>query len=133
MRNSEILYRLLGIGSYDTLLSNPTLGKSWEGFVIENIHCVLPKLAQTFFYRTATGAEIDLVIKMPNGEVWAIEIRYGHSPKISKHYNQTCKDVSATHKFVVYSGNDEFPISNNVQMISLPKIMKKFSKLQGEQ
>lgn len=41
IRDSGILHRLLGIGSHDRLLSNPVLGKSWEGFVIENIHSVL--------------------------------------------------------------------------------------------
>ena len=37
IRDSGIQHRLLGINSHDALLSNPVLGKSWEGFVIENI------------------------------------------------------------------------------------------------
>ncbi len=37
IRDSGILHRLLDIESYDALLSNPVIGKSWEGFVIENI------------------------------------------------------------------------------------------------
>lgn len=36
------LRRLLGISSYDALLSNPVLGKSWEGFVVENILSIVP-------------------------------------------------------------------------------------------
>jgi hypothetical protein len=31
VRDSGILHRLLGINHYDALLSNPILGKSWEG------------------------------------------------------------------------------------------------------
>ena len=42
IRDSGIQHRLLGIDSYDDLLSSPVLGKSWEGFVVENIHSVLP-------------------------------------------------------------------------------------------
>ncbi|MCY4099466.1 MAG: ATP-binding protein, partial [Rhodobacteraceae bacterium] len=61
IRDSGILHRLLSIGDHRMLLSNPILGKSWEGFVVENIHSVLPRLAETYFYRTAAGAEIDLV------------------------------------------------------------------------
>jgi len=61
VRDSGILHRLLGIRSHDKLLSNPVLGKSWEGFVIENILSVLPSGTETYFYRTAAGAEIDLV------------------------------------------------------------------------
>ena len=130
IRDSGILHRLLGISDYDTLLSNPVLGKSWEGFVIENIHSVLPRLAATCFYRTAAGAEIDLVIKMPNREIWAVEIKHGVAPKLDRHYSRTCDDVGATHKFVVYGGDDEFPIGNNVRMISLPKIMQKLAVAQ---
>ena len=125
MRDSGALHRLLGIGNYNTLLSHPILGKSWEGFVVENIHSVLPRLAETYFYRTIVGAEIDLIIKMPNREIWALEIKYGTAPKLAKHYSQTCDDLGATHRFVVYGGDDEFPIGNNVRMISLPKIMQR--------
>ena len=124
VRDSGILHRLLGIGSYDSLLSNPILGKSWEGFVVENIHSVLPRLAETYFYLTSAGAEVDLVIKMPNAEVWAVEIKHGVAPKLGKHFHQTCEDVGATRKYVVYGGNDEFPIGNDIRMISLPKLMR---------
>lgn len=127
VRDSGVLHRLLGIADYDALLSNPILGKSWEGFAVENIHSVLPRLAETNFYRTSAGAEIDLVIKMPNSEIWAVEIKYGTAPKIGKHYSQTCNDVGATHKFIVYGGDDEFPIGDEVWMISLPKIMQKLT------
>ena len=61
VRDSGILHRLLGINSYDELLSNPVLGKSWEGFAVENILSILPGRAETYFYRTAAGAEVDLL------------------------------------------------------------------------
>ena len=123
VRDSGILHRLLSISDYDPLLSNPVLGKSWEGFVLENIHTVLPRGGQTYFYRTAAGAEIDLVIQMPNGDVWAIEVKHSLAPKLGKHFNETCEDIGATHKFVVYSGDDEFGIGNDVQVISLRRML----------
>jgi uncharacterized protein len=123
VRDSGILHRLLGIGNNNALLSNPILGKSWEGFVIENIHSVLPSLAETYYYRTAAGAEIDLVIKMPNSEIWAIEIKYGVAPKIGKHFHQICEDIRASRKYVIYGGEDEFFITNDVKVISLKKFM----------
>ena len=131
VRDSGVLHRLLGIPDHDALLSNPILGKSWEGFVVENMHSVLPRLAETYFYRTSAGAEIDLVIKMPNSDVWAVEIKHGVAPKLGKHFSQTCADVGATHKFVVYGGDEEFPIGNNVRMISLPRIMEKLIDAQS--
>ncbi|WP_260295774.1 ATP-binding protein [Sedimenticola hydrogenitrophicus] len=125
VRDSGILHRLLGISDYDALLSNPVLGKSWEGFVIENIHSILPGRAETYFYRTAAGAEIDLVIKMPSSEIWAVEIKYGVAPKIGKHYSQTCDDVGAMHKYILYGGEGEFPVGSDIKVISLAGLMER--------
>ncbi|MEK7258613.1 MAG: ATP-binding protein [Pseudomonadota bacterium] len=125
IRDSGILHRLLGVNSYSHLLSNPVLGKSWEGFVVENILSVLPRRAESYFYRTAAGAEIDLVLKMPSSEIWAIEIKHGVAPKLGKHYSQICDDVDATRKYVVYGGNDEFPVGNDVMVMSLTGILEK--------
>jgi uncharacterized protein len=125
IRDSGILHRLLGINSYDALLSNPVLGKSWEGFAVENILSVLPSRAETYFYRTAAGAEIDLVIRMPSSDIWAVEIKHGAAPKLGKHYSQTCDDVGAAHKYILYGGDDEFPVSTDVKIISLSGLMEK--------
>ncbi len=130
IRDSGILHRLLGIDNYDALLSNPVLGKSWEGFVIENIHSILPKRAETYFYRTGAGAEIDLIIKLPTSEIWAVEIKYGVAPKLNKHYSRICEDAGATQKYIIYGGNDEFPVSNDVTVISLRGLMQKLISLQ---
>lgn len=124
VRDSGLQHRLLGIANYDALLSNPVLGKSWEGFVIESIHSVLPCRAATYFYRTAAGAEIDLVIQMPSSEIWAVEIKHGRAPKLGKHYRSICDDVGACRRFIVYGGEDTFPLSADVLMISLSGLMQ---------
>ena len=109
----------------DRLLSNPVVGKSWEGFVIENIHSILPLRAETYFYRTAAGAEIDLVIKFSSSRIWAVEIKHGIAPKLSKNYSQICTDIGATERYIIYGGDDEFPISGDVKVISLSKFMQR--------
>jgi predicted AAA+ superfamily ATPase len=125
VRDSGILHRLLGISDFDALLSNPVLGKSWEGFVIENILSILPATTGAYFYRTAAGAEIDLVLKISSTETWAIEIKSGSAPKIKSGFYTACEDVQATRKYVVYGGDDEFPIKHGATMISLQKFMLK--------
>lgn len=125
VRDSGILHRLLAISDYDALLSNPILGKSWEGFVIENILSILPATIGAYFYRTAAGAEIDLVLKISSKETWAIEIKSGSAPKIKPGFYSACEDVRATHRYVVYGGNDEFSIKHKTTMISLQKLMLK--------
>ncbi len=125
VRDSGLLHQLLNITSYDMLLSNPILGKSWEGLVIENIHSMLPRHIQTFFYRTATGAKIDLVVQFSADDIWAIEIKFGTAPKISKVFSRTCEEIGATSKFIVYGGSEEFQIGSGVTIIPLASLMER--------
>jgi len=128
VRDSGILHRLLGIHTYDDLLSHPVLGKSWEGFVIENILSILPKYAEAYFYRTAAGAELDLVLRFSSQDVWAIEIKHGLTPKLSKHFHQTCADVGASKKMVIYGGDDCFSLGKEVEVMSLKHGMHELQK-----
>lgn len=129
IRDSGILHRLLGIDSHNELLSHPILGKSWEGFVIENIQSILPQRAETYFYRSAAGAEIDLVIKLSSKITLAIEIKHSTTPKIPSHFSETCNEIGATHKYIVYSGDDEFPSTQDTTIISLPNLLNKILSL----
>jgi len=124
IRDNGILHRLLDIIRYDSLLSNPILGNSWEGFVIENIASILPSTAKLFFYRTASGEEIDLLIRFSSDTVWAIEIKKSTVPVLSKGFYQACEDVRPTKKFVVYGGDDQFSLGQDTTVISLKAIME---------
>ena len=127
VRDSGILHTLLGINEYESLLSNPILGKSWEGFVIENLLSVLPPLAEAYHFRTQDGAEVDLVLKLPGQQVWAVEIKHGDAPKIGKHFERTCKDIGATRNYIVYGGDREFPVGDVTRVISLEGMMEKLA------
>ncbi len=92
---------------------------------MENLLSVLPMGAEVYFYRTAAGAEIDLIIKLSSSELWAIEIKNGTLPKVPRGFHQACEDLAPTRKYIVYGGDDEFPIQNNTVIISLRKMMEK--------
>jgi uncharacterized protein len=113
--------------NHESLLSNPILGKSWEGFVVENIIALLPRQAESYFYRTAAGAEIDIVLKMPNSEVWAVEVKHGSAPKLNPAFNKACEDVGATHKFIVYDGDDTFSTGNEITMLSIKSFLERLT------
>ncbi|MER8472731.1 DUF4143 domain-containing protein [Mesorhizobium sp. M1328] len=59
-------------------------GASWEGFVIETLTAAAPAGALSNFYRTAAGAEIDLLLTLPGQRLWAIEIKRSLTPKLEK-------------------------------------------------
>ena len=128
VRDSGLLHRLLDIKSYENLLSHPVIGKSWEGFVIENIHSVLPNTVQSYYYRTAAGAEIDLLLKFSHKDIWAIEIKTSTAPKIGAGFHQACDDVGATRKIVIHGGDDDFPLSHKTKAMSLVSFIKTLSR-----
>ena len=129
IKDSGIVHHLLGIARFDELLSNPILSKSWEGFAISNILSVLPNHVKAHYYRTASGAEIDLVLTLSSTERWAIEIKYGLAPKVGRGFHQAVDDVSATRKWVVYSGDETFPIQHDITVVSLAGLLKILSEM----
>ncbi|AYD48140.1 ATP-binding protein [Arachidicoccus soli] len=124
VRDSGITHALLNIRSYNDLLGHPIAGSSWEGFVIENILSTIPANARPYFYRTAHGAEIDLIIEFSGQEKWAIEIKRSTAPALSKGFYLACEDIQPERRFVVYAGQDKFPMGENITAIPLQGIME---------
>lgn len=122
VRDSGVLHALLGIGSMEVLLSHPVIGGSWEGFVIENIASHCPFGVECYFYRSGGGAEIDLVLSWPNGQLWAIEIKRSLTPKVERGFHAACVDLQPTRKLVVYPGTESYPLGNDVQTMPLAQL-----------
>jgi predicted AAA+ superfamily ATPase len=120
VRDSGIVHALLGIRDHNALAGHPVKGASWEGFVIENLLAAAPEASIPSFYRTAVGAEIDLLLEIPGQGLWAIEIKHSLSPKVDKGFPVACADLNPTRRFLVYSGTDRYPLSSELEAISLP-------------
>ena len=124
IRDSGLLHALLGINSYDDLAGHPIVGMSWEGFVIESLIAAAPDGAVPSFYRTAAGAEVDLLLQMPQGELWAIEIKSGLTAKPERGFHVARTDLAPAKSFVVYAGAERYPLSDGVEAIGLPDLSK---------
>jgi len=114
IRDSGLLHTLLRIGNFDDLQGHPVLGSSWESFVIEQIIGLLPNHREVYFYRTNAGAEIDLVFFDKKNKPVAIEIKYSLSPAVSRGYWNACEDLSCKKGFIIYPGNERYPVGRNV-------------------
>jgi Predicted ATPase (AAA+ superfamily) len=119
IRDSGLLHALLGIENHVQLAGHPVTGMSWEGFVLENLLSVLPWRSSAFFYRTATGVEIDLLIERADGSLWAIEVKRSLSAKVERGFYTACEDLKPQRAFVVYAGDDRYPIAEGVEAISV--------------
>ena len=123
VRDSGIVHSLLGLHECDSLLGHPVVGTSWEGFVIENILAIAPDDSRVCFYRSATGAEIDLVLTLAGSKTWAIEIKRSLAAKPSKGFHHACEDVQPASKIVIYPGDESFPASNATEVLSLKELL----------
>ena len=119
VRDSGVVHALLGIASLEQLAGHPVVGQSWEGYVIETLLSALPPLANTYFYRTSAGAEIDLVIEHNDGTRWAIEIKRSLSAKVGRGFHLACADVAPARAFAVHAGDDRYPVSETVEGIGI--------------
>ncbi len=125
IRDSGLLHALLGIKNMNELLGNPIAGSSWEGYVIENIISCVPEFTTPYYYKTSAGAEIDLILEMPNKELWAIEIKKSLAPKISHGFYSAVDDVKPNKKFIIYSGNEKYLMKNDIEVIGLFSFLQK--------
>ena len=114
IRDSGLVHELLGIGG-----AHPVVGASWEGFVIENLLACAPPRTEASFYRTASGAEVDLVLTFRDGKSWAVEIKRGLSPVLSAGFFTALDDLKPDKAFVVYGGDDRYRLKPEVEAISL--------------
>lgn len=123
VRDSGILHRLLNIDDRTTLMGHPAAGASWEGFVIEQIIRQAPSRSEFFFYRTAAGAEIDLVIRQPGMmQPVAVEIKLSTAPKPERGFWLACDDLSVTRGYIVYPGHDRYPLKPGFDVLPLAQI-----------
>jgi len=129
VRDSGLVHALLGIEDYNALAGHPVVGASWEGFAIENLLAVIPPRTMASFYRTSAGAEIDLVLEMPGKHgLWAIEIKRGLSPSPGKGFIIARADLKPKRSFIVYSGDQRYPIGKDVEAIGLREMARILEK-----
>lgn len=120
VRDSGLVHALLGIADRESLLAHPVAGGSWEGLAIESLIAAAPDGTKAHYYRSAAGAEIDLLLEMPGRrKPWAIEIKRGLAPRIERGFHLACETVRPERRLVVYGGTERFPLAEGVEAIAL--------------
>ncbi len=127
VRDSGICHALLDIADKEMLLGHPVVGASWEGFVIENSIAAAGSGVLPYFYRSAGGAEVDLLLLWPSGKLSMIEIKRSLSPKLERGFYSAAEDLKAQHpnlqQWVVYPGRDSYRLQEDVMAVPLEQLM----------
>jgi uncharacterized protein len=120
LADSGLLHALLNVESKLDLLAHPVAGTSWEGFVLQQLDAVLPVNWEISFWRTAAGAEIDLLILRNNKPFIAIECKVNATnPRPSRGYYQACDDLNIENRWVIYPGEKRLPLPHDSEVIPL--------------
>ncbi|TAJ39005.1 MAG: ATP-binding protein [Reyranella sp.] len=119
VRDTGLAHALLGLRTKEDILGHPVAGQTWETLVVETLIAAAPDGTEASFYRTSAGAEIDLVLQLPGGRLWAVEVKRSSAPKVEKGFHFACDDLGPKKRFVVYPGTERFSLGGKIEAIGL--------------
>ncbi|MEO8342477.1 MAG: ATP-binding protein [Gallionella sp.] len=123
LRDSGLLHALLGLRSLADLAGHPVVGASWEGWVLEQIAQLLPSPWQLSFYRTAAGAEVDIVAERGNKKV-GFEIKFSSAPTLTKGFWSALDDLALERVYVIAPVKTGYPLGQNVDVVPAMELNK---------
>ncbi len=119
IRDNGLLHALLALETCNDVLGHPVAGSSWEGFAIENLIAAGGPRRTPYFYRTADGAESDLMFERGGAVEMAIEVKRTTAPRVSRGFRTATETVRPREAFVMHGGAEEWPMEDSVTAISL--------------
>ena len=120
LRDSGVLHHLLGVQAMRDLAAHPRYGASWEGFALEQILLTHGE-RDAYFYGTHRGAELDLLL-LRRGRRWGFEFKCTDAPRVTKSMRVVGDDLGLEHLWVVYPGDREYPLADDITALPLKKI-----------
>ena len=120
IRDSGLFHALHTIATPLQLESHPKLGASWEGFAMEQA-IRLMGVIHPHFWRTHTGAELDLVWQA-RGALWGMEFKYQDAPGMTRSIRAVLRDLPLQHLWIVYPGPERYRLDEAVSVVPLAEI-----------
>jgi uncharacterized protein len=128
-RDSGIINYLLGLVTYEDMLRHPMLGNLWEGYVIENIINSLGENFQYYFYRTADGAECDLLVFKGLICFAAIDVKYNPAPKRTKSMTTVIQDLNPEQAyFIIPDCVAPYSLSDNLYVATFEQVLDRLNQ-----
>lgn len=122
LRDSGMLHTLAGINSFEELSGSLYIGSSWEGYVIQQVIAGLSYDTQAYYYRTADGSELDLLLVRGNRPVVGLEIKYTNAPTLSRGNYIASRDVGNVPLLVITPSAQDFRPDEQTQVCSLATV-----------
>ena len=120
VRDSGVLHFLLGLETMGDLAAHPRYGASWEGFALEQT-LIAHGAHEAYFYGTQRGAELDLLL-LRRGRRWGFEFKCTDAPRTTRSMYGVIEDLGLEHLWVVYPGDEAYPLAAAITALPLRKI-----------
>ena len=121
LRDTGLVCNLIGIESADELDLSSSRGALFEAAVIEEIskaYYARGRKPKLFFWRDASGKEVDIIVEKGASPCWAIEVKSSstYSPRFFKNLDAVCDGlgIPLEHRVVVYAGDETFETSHGL-------------------
>ena len=119
VRDTGLVHALLELENVNQIVGHPIVGLSWEGLAIETLINAAGRNWRPYFYRTADGSEIDLILERAGHPDIAVEIKRSSAPSVSSGFHQGCDLLGIRHRWLVYSGTEAYPAKHGLQVLPL--------------
>ncbi len=119
VRDSGLVHALLDLETLHDISGHAVAGASWEGLAIETLIAAAGDRYTPSFYRTADGAEVDLVLERGGVVAMAVEIKRNSAPAPSKGLRLACDVLQPQEVFIVHGGSSEWPAGDGITAIPL--------------
>jgi predicted AAA+ superfamily ATPase len=96
---------------------------------VETLITSVPDRTEASYYRTSNGTEVDLLLTLPGGELWAIEVKRTMAPKMERSFHSACADLNPQKQFYVYLGTERFPLDDKTDAIGVVELAKSFQSV----
>lgn len=127
VRDTGLLHSLLGMGwTRAAQLAHPKIGASWETFCIDQLisHAALVDPAsEAFFYRTQTGVEVDLLLRV-RGELVAFEVKLGLAPRDTRPMKTAMADLRVRRGYQVNAGMGLVALEKSIWVGGLREVIE---------
>ncbi len=135
IRDSGMFHALAALPTAEALSGSLYVGSSWEGYVIQQVIASLAYDTQPYYYRTAEGAELDLVLVRGGKSVLGLEIKHTNAPVLSRGNYSASQDLGTIPILVVTPSAQDFRLNEQTQVCSLTSLwqhLKAYTLLSDE-
>lgn len=123
IRDSGFLHCLLQLQSLRDLERHPKIGASWEGFMLEAvIHQLGVEGRRCYFWRTHTGAELDLLVTHGRKR-YGFEIKRTTAPGVTPSMRSALDDLALVRLDVIHAGTETFPLAKKIRAVAATRLL----------